>query len=854
MEKRFQTVTDRRGNAVVNATLQVSTYPGGVLAVIYSDPAGIAQITNPLLTDSNGYCEYYAANGHYSWTITTNEGVRVINDILHNDPASANAGPFYLCTLDVSSTANALVLISSPSVGVLAAGQIFPFTANALNTGPVTAQIDGLIATAVTLNGNALTGAEIQPTKDYWLVNDGTHLNLFPVSTNGVTGAFVGVTLPGAVSGTTNAIILTPPFALPALQKYQRFAFVPAATNTNVVTIAIPGIAGTKNLFANGAALGAGGLPIGVLAEIMYDGVQFQLLNPHAAGSSSTNLPGLRICMISDSTAATNNNMPPGSTSILEQNLKALGQPCTVYSVAGDGLTYNRALNGFAGFQFGAKTAVQQCIAYAPDIVLVCLGPADLLVNVEARSLATVKADALALHAALRAGLPTATIVNVYSQWHDVANYVNPSVTLANQGVVPFFFTLNSAGILTNLWTSEILGTACSANIKTAYGNYVQLAAYTAGLNSAQGVDTTFNIRYWPLARMGMLLADMLHPNAGARQLLAGEFVNGFKGGYFAALFPTLMSNNEAPWDSVSSLFAQMFTASGSAWVENYDAISEAVRSSRLDMRPGTWWSPYPATVDFTPSSGAGATDDFIWEIKKGPPLAEVWVSIAGAAATDTGIRTDVNGEAFFTEAGQALLALGIGAGTKALRYQLLFATNPTVPVSVTIPNFGGGVTVNTPGISLPPANWTFGAATLVGIASGGTGAGTAAAALANLGGAAAVQGSGIALTALYGANWGDQGGNDPSGRPYLGGHYYKDTVNVVRVSGVLHRSGGGLAAGEVIFGAMPAGYRYAGVVGVTVMANGAAAGLTYDDQGNFRYQYGSGNGFGIDPVNYEGQ
>lgn len=82
-QKRFDTIQDLRGNAVEGATVEVLEYPGGGTATIYSDSAGVTQIANPISTDENGYFEYYAADGRYSWEITTNLGVRTINDIQH---------------------------------------------------------------------------------------------------------------------------------------------------------------------------------------------------------------------------------------------------------------------------------------------------------------------------------------------------------------------------------------------------------------------------------------------------------------------------------------------------------------------------------------------------------------------------------------------------------------------------------------------------------------------------------------------------------------------------------------------------------------------------------------------------
>ncbi len=82
MEKRWYTVADTEGRPVNGATVQVNIYPGGGAATIYSDN-GVTPKANPMATDSNGYFEYYAADGQYSWIITTNSDTKTINDIVH---------------------------------------------------------------------------------------------------------------------------------------------------------------------------------------------------------------------------------------------------------------------------------------------------------------------------------------------------------------------------------------------------------------------------------------------------------------------------------------------------------------------------------------------------------------------------------------------------------------------------------------------------------------------------------------------------------------------------------------------------------------------------------------------------
>lgn len=67
MQKYFESVVDRSGNAVVGASVLVQL--GGVNATIYSDN-GVTTQANPITTDNNGYFSFYAANGTYDLTVS----------------------------------------------------------------------------------------------------------------------------------------------------------------------------------------------------------------------------------------------------------------------------------------------------------------------------------------------------------------------------------------------------------------------------------------------------------------------------------------------------------------------------------------------------------------------------------------------------------------------------------------------------------------------------------------------------------------------------------------------------------------------------------------------------------------
>lgn len=143
MEKKFDSVVDLKGNAVEGATVRVQSYPAGVLSTIYSDSLGASVIANPISTDANGYFEYYAEDGHYSWVIATNVTTKTINDIVHgtggSDPES-----FFV----VTGTGDAMVISSFPTGFSLADGaeiRVRAFGENTVTNPTITLPVIGAL-------------------------------------------------------------------------------------------------------------------------------------------------------------------------------------------------------------------------------------------------------------------------------------------------------------------------------------------------------------------------------------------------------------------------------------------------------------------------------------------------------------------------------------------------------------------------------------------------------------------------------------------------------------------------------------------------------------------------------------
>lgn len=87
------------------------------------------------------------------------------------------------------------------------------------------------------------------------------------------------VTLLGGVGGTVDVITASASPAISAYAAGQTFRFVSAGANTTAVTLNLNGL-GAKAVTKQGTtALAAGDIPSGAVAEVVYDGTQFQLLN-----------------------------------------------------------------------------------------------------------------------------------------------------------------------------------------------------------------------------------------------------------------------------------------------------------------------------------------------------------------------------------------------------------------------------------------------------------------------------------------------------------------------------------------------------------------------------------------------
>lgn len=157
MQKRHDVVLDTQGRPISGAAVRVNTYPAGVLATIYSDD-GVTTKSNPMVTDSAGKYEYYAANGHYTEIITTTVATSTLNDVLLDDSLTTNQ-QFVAAT----GTGNAMVVAAFATGYTLVDGDEIRVRAPGANTSTApTIDLPGVgILTIYKLGGKALAIGDI---------------------------------------------------------------------------------------------------------------------------------------------------------------------------------------------------------------------------------------------------------------------------------------------------------------------------------------------------------------------------------------------------------------------------------------------------------------------------------------------------------------------------------------------------------------------------------------------------------------------------------------------------------------------------------------------------------------------
>ncbi len=183
-----------------------------------------------------------------------------------------------------SGSANAYAASMTPAVTAYAAGQSFTVKIANTNTGASTININSLGAKNIkTAGGLDPKAGMIYAGMEAQFFYDGTNFQIMNpyLSPSLITSAWNYYTDTGAA----NAYVITASPAPSAYVAGMRFSIVIANANTGASTLNVNGL-GTKSITKRDlSALSANNLLANFVAEVIYDGTQFQLLNyPTSAG------------------------------------------------------------------------------------------------------------------------------------------------------------------------------------------------------------------------------------------------------------------------------------------------------------------------------------------------------------------------------------------------------------------------------------------------------------------------------------------------------------------------------------------------------------------------------------------
>jgi hypothetical protein len=222
---------------------------------------------------------------------------------------------------------NTITADLTPALNAYEAGMVVRLKAVGANTGPVTINLNGKGAKTVQFQNAALVGGEIGNTLVHQFMYDGTQFQLLnPV--NVATPLWGGTT-----GGTSTAYTIAPAPAITAYATGQRFSFKAHAACGAAPTIAVSGLAAKAIQYQN-VALTSGQIGLNIIHEVVYDGTQFQLLNPIGVPQWGGTTGGT-------STAYTITPSPAISA-------YATGQRFTFSAHAANGATPTLAVNGLA--------------------------------------------------------------------------------------------------------------------------------------------------------------------------------------------------------------------------------------------------------------------------------------------------------------------------------------------------------------------------------------------------------------------------------------------------------------------------------------------------------------------------
>lgn len=281
-------VRDTNGNEL--AAGLVYSYAAGTTTAkaLYSASDKSTSHAQGVALDGNGRLQAWG-DGAYKFVIKTAAGTTVytFDNVLYGyDDGELKWGG------TSAGTGNAQT-VSISSVTALSNGLRITFIAGNSNSGAATLNVSSLGAVAITkIDGStALSSGDIIAGDLLDVVYDSGGGGRFRIITPPLNRTF---TWGGTSGGSANAQTITTSPVTASYVAGQKFEFIAGNTNTGATTLNVNSL-GAKNVFNSrtGVALKGKEIFTGGLYAVVYDGTQFQLLNPSVFSSSSTYTPTL---------------------------------------------------------------------------------------------------------------------------------------------------------------------------------------------------------------------------------------------------------------------------------------------------------------------------------------------------------------------------------------------------------------------------------------------------------------------------------------------------------------------------------------------------------------------------------